>query len=96
MGSFKNKKTEITKDENEFITFKDLAKACVNVTPEGGLNVSEMKNRLNVMTQLEKSNGEINITGSTEEETLKNCVASMKWALIHKHVVEFCEAVNKM
>jgi hypothetical protein len=96
MGNFKNKKTEIKKDENDFITFKDLAEACLNVTPEGGLNVSDMKNRLNVLAQLDKSNGTIKITGSAEEETLKQCVASMKWRIMHKDVVEFVEAVEKM
>jgi len=96
MGNFKNKKTEIKNGEDDFITFKDLAEACLNVTPEGGLNVSDMKNRLNVLAQLDKSNGTIKITGSAEEETLKQCVASMKWRIMHKDVVEFVEAVEKM
>lgn len=96
MGSFKNKTTKITKGEKEFITFKDLAEACVNVVPEGGLDVSTMKNRLNVMGQLDKSNGTVKITGSAEEETLKNCVASMRWKVLHKDVIEFVEAVEKM
>lgn len=96
MGSFKNKTTEITKGQNEFVTFKDLATACINVTPEGGLDVTSMRNRLNVMAQLEKANGTIKIAGSSEEETLKKCVASMKWAIMHKDVVEFVETVEKM
>jgi len=96
MGNFKNKKTEIKNGEDDFITFKDLAEACLNVTPEGGLNVSDMKNRLNVLAQLDKSNGTIKITGSAEEETLKQYVASMKWRIMHKDVVEFVEAVEKM
>lgn len=96
MGSFKNKQTEISKNETEFVTFADLAIACINSTPQGGLDVMQMRNRLNVLGQLEKANGTIKIEGSSEKETLKACVASMKWAIMHKHVVEFCEAVEKL
>lgn len=96
MGSFKNKTTKIQKGENSFTTFKDLAIVCVNSMPEGGLDVLQMKSRLDVVAQLEKSNGTIKITGSAEEETLKSCVASMRWAIIAPDVVEFVEAVEKM
>ena len=96
MGSFKNKKTDIQKDENNFLTFKDLVEVCINSMPEGGLNVSDMKIRLNIMAQIENANGIIKIVGSAEKETLKTCVASMKWRVLHKHVVEFVEAVDKM
>lgn len=95
MKKFKNVTTEIKKDENEFTNFADLSKVCVNQTPKEGLDVTEMRSRLKIMDALESANGEINLE-DTESETLKKCVASMKWAIMHKDLVSFIETVENL
>lgn len=98
MKTIKNKTTEInvTPTGDEKLTFADLAKVCVNNMPQGGLDVSQMKARLDVMEALEKANGEIKLTTSAQTETLKDCVKAMRWAILHKDVVEFTDAVEKL
>jgi hypothetical protein len=95
MKSTKNVTTEIRKDENDFVKYSDLAATCINVMPQGGLDVMQMKNRLNVMSQLDKANGTIKLEDA-EAETLKTCVKEMKWAIMHKDVVSFVEAIEAM
>ena len=95
MKNFNNKTTEIKKDETSFTTFKDLATVCVNQIPQGGLDVMQMKNRLNVLNKLENANGKISLEDA-EADTLKDCVKAMKWAIMHKDLVEFIETVEKL
>ena len=93
----KNETTAIVKDnEGAKMTYADFAKVCINVMPEGGLDVLQMKTRLDVVTNLEAANGEIVLTSEEQVKALKECVKSMKWALIHKDVVDFTEAVEKL
>lgn len=96
MKSLQNKETAIKKTETEFTNYVDLAKVCINDMPQGGLDVSQMKARLDVMTALDKANGEVKFTTKAQVETLKNCVTSMRWAIMHEDVVGFVEAVEKL
>ena len=97
MKVLKNKTTEIdvSNDSTKKVTFADLAKACINNVPQGGLDVIEMQSRLDVMKKLNTSNGEISLENS-ESETLKACTKTMKWLILHDDVVEFINDVDKM
>jgi hypothetical protein len=64
--------------------------------PQGGLDVSQMKARLDVMTAIENANGNIELATTAQVETLKDCVKTMRWAIMHKDVVDFIEAVEKL
>ena len=93
----KNTTTEIVKDEQGAkMNYVDFCNTCLNVLPQGGLDVSEMKSRLDVKIALDKANGSIDFTTKAQVETLKNCVKSMKWAIIHSDVIDFTEAVEKL
>ena len=54
-----------------------------------------MRDRINIVNKLEKANGTIKLEDA-EAETLKECVSSMSWALIHPDVIKFSEAVEKL
>ncbi len=97
MKILKNKTTTISvsNDSAKKVTFADLAKICLNQVPEGGLNVTEMQGRLDVMKKLNTSNGEISLENA-EAEILKICTKSMTWLMIHDDVVEFVNAVDDM
>jgi len=96
MKNLKNETTTIKKGEDGFTNFVDLAKACVNTLPQGGLDVTSMKARLDVMGALDKANGEIKFTTTAQQDTLKECVKSMKWAIMHEDLVGFIEKVEKL
>lgn len=95
MKKLENKTTEILKDENSKTTYADFCKVCINVMPQGGLDVIQMKTRLDIVTAIDNANGSIELT-EEQADTLKECVKEMRWAIIHKDVVEFTEAVEKL
>lgn len=95
MKTLTNKETEITNIDESKMTYADLSKICINVMPQGGLDVTEMKARLKVTDKLDKSNGKIELEDA-EAETLKACVKSMKWTTMHKDLVSFIEEVEKL
>jgi hypothetical protein len=97
MKSLKNKKTGIIKEAGkpETLSYSELAIFCVNSMPEGGFDVTEMRNRIKILDALDKANGTVKIEDAATE-TLKACVNSMKWAFMHKDVVSFIEEVEKM
>ena len=96
MKSLKNKKTEISKGENEFTTYIDLAKVCIDNIPPGGLDEPQMIARFDVEDALKDSNGEIKFTTKAQLETLKECVKSMRWNMRHKDILSFIEDVKKL
>jgi hypothetical protein len=96
MKKLKNVTTQVQKDAENKTTYADLAAVCINVMPQGGLDVSQMKARLDVMTAIENANGNIELATTAQVETLKDCVKTMRWAIMHKDVVDFIEAVEKL
>lgn len=95
MKKLENKTTEIQRDENSKTTYADFCKVCINVMPQGGLDVIQMKTRLDIVTALDSANGSIELT-TEQVDTLKECVKDMRWAIMHKDLVEFIEAVEKL
>lgn len=98
MKTLKNVTTTINVDAagEEKLSYVELAKVCINNMPQGGLDVSQMKARLDVMTALDKANGEVKFTTTAQIETLQSCVKGMRWAIMHEDVVKFTEAVDKL
>jgi hypothetical protein len=94
MKTIANKETSIKKDENSNVKYSDLAIACLNQIPQGGLNATEMRSRIKCIDALENAGEEIQLEDA-EFETLKRCVNSMKWAILHKDVVDFIDEINK-
>lgn len=94
MKTLTNKKTEIEGFNDSKMTYADLAKICINVMPQGGLDVTEMIARLKVTNKLEDKT-KIDLEDA-EAETLKACVTSMKWTMMHQDLVDFIQEVEKL
>ncbi len=94
MKTLTNKKTEIEGFNDSKMTYADLAKICINVMPQGGLDVTEMIARLKVTNKLEDKT-KINLEDA-EAETLKACVTSMKWTMMHQDLVDFIQEIEKL
>ena len=95
MKTLINKTTEIKLTENELTTYADLAKSVNNFTPEGGFNKNTMKLSLKIDEKLEGANGKIELEDS-EADYLKELTSKYPWALKHKDVLAFVEAVESM
>jgi hypothetical protein len=95
MKTLTNKKTEIEGFNDSKMTYADLAKICINVMPQGGLDVTEMIARLKVTNKLEEDKTKIDLEDA-EAETLKACVTSMKWTMMHQDLVDFIQEVDKL
>ncbi len=92
MKVFKNRQTEI-KDGNEFLTFFDLAKACLNYGPQG-FAISEIQKRLRVLNVL---NGQEEAqVEDADFETLSTCVNQMQWGLMHPDILAFWEYLQEL
>ncbi len=89
MKSITNKTTEI-KNGEVFLDYADLLKAILNVTPQGGISVQDMKMRLKLHDVIDKSNGTIEFEDS-DYNYLKPLLANMKWGISHKNIVEFSD-----
>lgn len=90
MKTLENKGVEFAEDVDYF----KLIESCVNVTPEKGFTVKEMKKRLRVLDAL---NGDK--TAEIEDadfKVLKNCVEQMKWAIMHKEIVDFVDYIENV
>lgn len=95
MKILKNKVTEIKKPDGDGMKFSELAESCVNHPPKAGYTVTEMKERLNIVGKLDHEKDTIELEDA-EAAKLIECVTVMPWAMMHKEIVEFSEAVNKM
>lgn len=95
MKTLQNKITGIDKGNGTFMKYSELAESCLNHTPKDGFNVSEMKSRLDVMGKIDHEKDEIKLEDA-EVLKLSGCVSVMPWAIMHKEIVEFSDAVAKM
>lgn len=89
-----NKKTNLKKDEKEFITYADLIISCVNYVPrEQGLNVSQMRGRIKIVDACVSAKKEIHLEDA-DAKALGLMVENMKWALIHQDIIAFCDYIK--
>lgn len=95
MKTIKNKVTEIDKGEGVKMKYSELAESCVNHPPQGGYSVTEMKDRLNLLGKLDHDKEVIKLEDA-EADKLVECVKAMPWGRMHKDIVAFSDAVDKM
>lgn len=97
---------DILKIENNTITVKigsveiskkysELATECLGASSVNGVTISEMKHRMRIIDQVEKSNGHIELE-KVDFQVLKKCVSEMKWAFIAPGIVEFADAIESV
>jgi len=79
--------------EERTLTVGDLLKECVNVIPKDGLNVEDIAARLkivNVINQAKANNETSLIFEDADFKTAASCVKQMRWAIVHKFIIDFC------
>lgn len=77
------------------VKYIDLLKTCLNQAPKEGLDPETMRKRIKVLDALEASTDKLELEDA-EAETLKACVAEMRWALLNKEILNLCDAVKAM
>jgi len=95
MKTLKNKATEIEKTEGEKMKFSNFIESCLNHRPKEGFSVTEMKTRLDIMCKLDHDKESIKFEDA-EATKIIECVKVMPWGAMHKDIVAFSEAVEKM
>lgn len=95
MKKIKNIETTIEGRNGQKMKHSDLGLECLNVLPQGGLDVSEMELRLKISKKLDSSKATIELEDA-EAEKLVSCVQQMKWALMHDDVVAFCKNIDNL
>lgn len=96
MKKLELKKVDFFKnEEGESVNYSALIRVCLNNVPEGGYTVQEMRDRMDILNKAEKANGSLDLEDS-ETKKLKSCVKAMKWSLMNKEIVQFCDDVEAM
>jgi len=94
MKKFENKKTEITNGEST-MSYAQLAGVCIkNINPQKGLTLEEMRQGIKVMDILEKEPESIELEDADYNFLLQK-VNTMPWAMYHKDVIAFADAVKE-
>jgi hypothetical protein len=57
-----------------------------------GIDVAEMRRRIRVIDVIEKD-GELLEFEDSDYDCVKRCVESMRWASIHKEIIEFVDYI---
>jgi len=99
MKKIKNKQIVINdgKEKSESSLVAEMALSCTKQPTEKGFDVSEMRKRMRVVDVLEKAiekkEKTINLEDADYDE-LKKCVDSMRWAIVDKGILEFCDLIE--
>lgn len=96
MKKLENKVTTIDKgDEEGFIKYSDLIKVVCNQIPQGGLGITEMRERDRILSVVEK-NETIFEFEDADAKVLKNLVSEMRWLMNSKDIIMFVEDIEGM
>jgi hypothetical protein len=101
MKTIKNKITEIVLKLDEkgnpiFASFGDLLLLTINMAPQQGFSIIDIRERLLLAEKIELGKeGVIEITNS-EATLLKSSFDSFKWVQIHKDLVELSDILNSL
>jgi len=101
MKTLTNKTTQIVLKNDEqgkpvFATYGDLLLITINMAPEQGFSIADIRERLKIASAIEESkDGEIKLNES-ESALLKASFDKFKWAQIHKDLVELSDKLNSL
>ncbi len=73
--------------------YSDLITICMRNPPQGGYDVEEMRKRIKVMDTLDKGGKTLEFEDA-DFECVKQCVKNMRWASIHKEILEFVDYIS--
>jgi hypothetical protein len=97
MKKFECKKTELPAEEGNVLSYSDLALLSINAPVKEGFTVEDIRGRIKVLDKLTDANAEDVVElEDAESNVLKMAVAAMKWNLIHKDIISFCDYVKEM
>lgn len=101
MKTINNKITEIVIKTDEkgapiFASFGDLLLLTINVAPQQGFSISDIRERLTISNKIDLAkDGVIELT--TQELTLiKTSFDGFKWSTVHKNLVELSDILNSL
>lgn len=101
MKVLENKKLTIQQN-GKFIDYKQLIRNCLDDVPTSpatgaplGFSRSDMRDRDRIEIVIDKPGDEIKFE-DTDADNLKRLVVSMRWAMRHKEILKFVEAVEEM
>lgn len=99
MKSIDNKTTvivQVVEGKESKMTYHDLLKLIMNVPPQNGYTISEMRQRLKIYAELEPDKkNKINLEDA-DFAVLKKCVLDFKWAQAHKDIVAFVDHIESI
>jgi len=95
MKTLANKTTELAKDAESKMTYADLVKVCVNQPPKDGFTAEEMRSRFRLIDVCDKATDTLDFEDA-DCSKVKELVDAMKWAVIHKDLITFCEDVKAL
>jgi hypothetical protein len=78
-------------------TTQDLLKIVVNNVPQGGISADEMRKRIRLLDKIDEiKGGELLLLEDAIAEELQRLTAIMRWNVIDKSILEFCDDVEHM
>lgn len=77
-------------------TTKDLLKIVVNNIPQGGISADEMRRRIKLLDKIDETKGEELLLEDAVAEELQKLTGVMKWNIIDKSILEFCDDIEHM
>lgn len=77
------------------ISYFQLAVACLRQPPAQGFSVGDMKDRLDCLSIIEQAADKPAEFTARQSKALKDSVQAMKWGVLERGILEFCEAVLK-
>lgn len=77
------------------MTYKELVKMCVNNPLKEGFTADDMRKRQRVLDALDLA-GDSLLLEDADSDLLKHCVAEMRWTLVNKDLLEFCDSVKAL
>lgn len=96
MKKLENKVTSIDRGKGEgFITFADLIRVVCDQVPQGGLSVSDMRERIRILSVIEEDGDTFDFEDA-DAIALKRLTTEMRWSVISKDIIMFVEDVERL
>jgi len=100
MKTFENKITEITNQVSEKevknLGYVDLALLGLRLTPEGGWDIEDMRQRFKLIDKLVLVDIGTDIELEDAEFDLIESTTIKKWAIMHKDVIAYSDYINSL
>lgn len=76
-------------------SYKDLIRTCADFIPQGGLNVSEQKLRMRIISVLDKKEEAMKFEDS-DFTLIHQLVDSMKWNLVSPEIIALTDEIGEI